>query len=327
MMFQRILVPLDGSKNSERALPVALRLARSNEGTIILLHVVNTNWPSFAQTIYAQALPDKAKFEAEKYLTSLLKSDQFQGIRIKIIVPFGVEGAMILTTAKQQHADIIVISSHGYTGVSRWMVGSIADKVTRYAETPVLLLHGNSALPLGPHPDPAEPLRILVPLDGSIHAMTAIEPAAELVAALGGSSNKTLHLTHVIDDINQLQSSKYYLQRIATKLKQGEIAPIIAEKHLTVTWSVAVNTDTADAIIRLAEDGESMENSGVPGGCDIIAMSTHGLTGLSLWTLDSITERIRIGTPVPLLIIRPTTIDKSRENYHLYEPELHANEA
>ncbi|BCL78633.1 universal stress protein UspA [Ktedonobacteria bacterium brp13] len=320
-MFQRILVPLDGSKRAERTIPVALRLARSNGGTIILLRVVNPNWPSFAQAGLTQELPAKAKFEAENYLLTVSKSKEFHGVHTEIVVPFGSAGATILTTAMLHHADIIVINSHGNTGVSRWIMGSVADKVTRYAEMPVLLFRDKSALPAGS--DPSEPLRILVPLDGSDLAMTALEPAAELVTMLmlSTSTNNTLHLTRVIDDSEKLQAAEYYLQTIATRIQQGEMAPIVARQHMTVTWSIAVNADTADAIVRVAEKGEDTENSGVSGVCNLIAMTTHGLTGLPFWTMGSITERVRAGTQLPLLIVRPTDMGNPLTTHHIYESE------
>jgi len=323
-MFQRILVPLDGSKRAERTIPIALRLARSNGGTIILLRVVNPNWSSFVQAEFAQELPTEAKFEAENYLLTLARSKEFHGVHTEIVVPFGSAGATILTTAMLHHADIIVINSHGHTGVSRWIMGSVADKVTRYAEMPVLLFRDKSALPTGS--GPSEPLRILVPLDGSELAMTALEPAAELVTMLNTATANTLHLTRVIGDSDKLQATRYYLQTIATRIQQGEIAPIVTRQHMIVSWSIAVNVDPAEAIVRVAENAEDTDNSGGSGTCDLIAMTTHGLTGLPFWTLGSITERVRAGTQLPILIVRPTDMGNPLTTHHIYEPESVAPE-
>ncbi|GCE11617.1 universal stress protein [Tengunoibacter tsumagoiensis] len=304
-MFQRILVPLDGSERAERIVPVALRLARSNGGTIILLRVINPNQPLFSQTMPSQELLDEARAEAKDYLEALSRSEPFQGVRTEIVLPFGSAGATILTAAMLHHADIVIINSHGDTGMSRWVMGSVADKVTRYAEMPVLLFRDRSALPLGPHPDPSEPLRVLVPLDGSELATTALEPAAELLTMLSSATNNALHLIRAVDTREKLPAARDYLQAITARIESGQMVPIIARQQIAVTWSVAINADPADAIVRVAENGEDAENSGVFGGCDLVAITTHGLTGLPFWTMGSVTERVRAATQLPMLIIRP----------------------
>jgi nucleotide-binding universal stress UspA family protein len=77
----------------------------------------------------------------------------------------------------------------------------------------------------------------------------------------------------------------------------------------------------------VAEKGEDVEKSGVFAGCDLIAMSTHGLIGHPFWSLGSITERVRVGTHLPLLIIRPAAMHKSLEYHFSYEPEDVISEA
>ncbi|GER90702.1 universal stress protein UspA [Dictyobacter vulcani] len=325
-MFKRILLPLDGSYNAERVIPLALRLARMHAGTLILLRVVNLNLFSASQTSLAKELPAQAKFEAERYLVNLTKKAEFQGIQTEIQAPIGHEASTILEIVKRQQADIIILNSHGYTGLSRWNMGSVAEKVTRYAGVPVLLLRHQSALPLGPHPDPTQPLRILVPLDGSNHAAAALEPAADLIYALSTSANCAIHLVRVIHSTDTLHVARLYLQTITTSLKCGEIAPIVAQQQIPVTWSIAVNKDAADAIIRVAENGEDAENSGVFGACDLIAISTHGITSHPLWTLGSTTERVRGGSRLPMLIIRPSVTETQYAMLDQQEPKVAISE-
>src|SRR5207248_11451026 len=123
-MFKRILVPLDGSGRAERALPIAARLARATGGSIFLVRVLSTEparlhsapgKPNLVQTI-GQA--DLAL--AESYLAGVAESELLTGIPVQTYVPVGLISPSILTMAAEKHADIIVMCSHGYTGVKRW---------------------------------------------------------------------------------------------------------------------------------------------------------------------------------------------------------------
>jgi nucleotide-binding universal stress UspA family protein len=74
---------------------------------------------------------------------------------------------------------------------------------------------------------------------------------------------------------------------------------------MTITYSVGVGLDIAGTLIRIAESGEDVEGTGAFGGCDIVAMATHGRTGLARWIIGSVTDRVLQGTRLPMLIIRP----------------------
>jgi nucleotide-binding universal stress UspA family protein len=106
--------------------------------------------------------------------------------------------------------------------------------------------------------------------------------------------------------------AKRYLSATVEHLHEGLTVPAVADLKLTITWSVAVDTDVARAIIRLAENGEDTEGAGVFGGCDVIAMATHGYSGLQRWAMGSITQRVLSATTLPLLVVRPPDMmDKS----------------
>jgi len=111
-----------------------------------------------------------------------------------------------------------------------------------------------------------------------------------------------------------LYKAKRYLSSTVEHLhlREGLIAPAVADLKLPITWSVAVDTDVASALIRVAENGEDAEGAGVFGGCDLIAMATHGYGGIQRWAMGSITERVLSATKLPLLIVRPPDMmDKS----------------
>ncbi|MFL5624142.1 MAG: universal stress protein, partial [Ktedonobacteraceae bacterium] len=120
---------------------------------------------------------------------------------------------------------------------------------------------------------------------------------------------------------NYLHKAKEYLSATVEHLHEGVIAPSVAAHKLIVTWSVAVDGDVAETLIRVAENGEDAEGAGVFGGCDLIALATHGHGGMQRWVMGSITERVLGATKLPLLIIRPAdatnkigvTYDKTME--------------
>ena len=164
-------------------------------------------------------------------------------------------------------------------------------------------------------------------LDGSTLAKTAIEPAAQLVAAIAAPAQGSLHLMRVVKppttaelraasdqgsierlEENKLHRAKTYLDAIADQLREGPLAAL----NLAITWSVAVDDDVAHAIIRMAENGEDAEGAGVFGRCDLIAIATHGRGGLQHWVLGSITERVLGATKFPILIVRPELMEFNR---------------
>lgn len=332
-MFKRILVPLDGSERAERAIPVAARLARASGGSVVLLRAVSTPiefWPSLAvpEARMADAGFDADRACVEKYLAEMTRSPALNGVPTETEVRFGPPASTILAVAHASHADLIVLCSHGYTGMIHWVLGSVAEKVSRHAPVPVFVLREGGPVPADPHPDITRPLRALVSLDGSSHAKAALEPAAQLIAALAAPAQGALHLVRVVkpatleeekdseDREEFLHKAKRYLSSTVEHLREGLTAPTVADRKLSVTWSVAVETDVASALIRVAENGEDAEGAGVFGGCDLIAMATHGHGGMQRWAMGSITERVLNATKLPLLIVRPPgMMDKSHVSW------------
>lgn len=324
-MFQRILVPLDGSIRAEQAIPVAARIARATGGALILVRAVSTTpewWPAMERRPdVAQAVIDAGLTEAKQYLVAASTAQALSAVSTETVVLYGPAATSILAVAHSSGADLVVLCSHGYTGLTRWVMGSVAEKVARHAAVPVLVLREGGPVPAAPHPDATRPLCALVALDGSAHAKAALAPAAQLVAALAAPATGALHLVRVVKPVSAereakgpehgeideqvLHKAKQYLSTTVDHLREGLTAPAVAGLNLTITWSVAVDTDVAAALIRLAENGEDAEGAGVFGGCDVIAMATHGYSGVQRWAIGSITERVLSATRLPLLIVRP----------------------
>jgi nucleotide-binding universal stress UspA family protein len=132
-MYERILVPLDGSETAETILPFAAKVAGPLDAEVILLHVIADSWGEFVFATRAQA---------KKYLDSLVKGLADKGIRVRTSIRFGsgsTPGA-ILAAAAALDADLIAMASEGRTGLHRLLVGSVAETVLREAQVPVLIV-------------------------------------------------------------------------------------------------------------------------------------------------------------------------------------------
>src|SRR5690242_16462884 len=135
-MFRHILVPLDGSARAEYALPLAARLARNISGTLLLVravYLVSEYWPAISAPYpsMAQAAVDGELKEAEDYLKDLASSPQLAGLPVKTEVLFAPPASTILSVANAYNVDLIMMCSHGYSKVTRWIMGSVAEKVAR----------------------------------------------------------------------------------------------------------------------------------------------------------------------------------------------------
>src|SRR5947209_10516386 len=127
-MFQRILIPLDGSTRAERAIPVAARLAHASGGSVILVRVVSkfsSLWPSVAQrNTLAQQVLAADLAEAERYLRGVATSPELEDVPTESVVQFGPTVSTILAVASASQADLIAVCRHSYTGITRRFVGS-----------------------------------------------------------------------------------------------------------------------------------------------------------------------------------------------------------
>jgi len=308
-MFQRILVPLDGSPRAERAIPVAAHIARASGGTVILVRVIGT-----AADLWSSDTTPTDLTEIERYLTEIKASSNLEGIATEIVALSGQAAFTILHAAHASQADLIVLCSHGYRGTTRMVLGSVAEKVAYHAVAPVLILNEEGPVPLGSHPEATHPLRVLVPQDGSALAVAALEPAASLIAALAAPATGALHLTWVINPKGTEQTLEEAKQNLSAIVKQlhASLAATGLDHNLTITWSVAPGTDVASTLVSLAEHGEKTEGAGGAGAYDVIAMATHGQSGAKRWPIGGTTQRVLNATRLPLLVVRPLDIvDKS----------------
>jgi nucleotide-binding universal stress UspA family protein len=311
-MFQRILVPLDGSDRAEQAIPVAARIARASGGTVILAQAalipvdfqIEKRVPS---EVYSENVIEEVKALPMNYLDKVSKMAELVGVKTETRVEYGDVAPSILAAIEPLGVDLIVMSSHGYSGFKRWALGSVAHKIIPHSPVPVLVLRdGGPTLT-------TNAVSALVALDGSPLAESVLAPVVQLATALAPSMHITLRLVRVVDlpatygygkfaanaFVDQMRAeakreAQAYLAAVAQRLIDSDDI----EPDFIVTTSIAVNPDVAEALVQMAAQELHA------GGCfDLVAMATHGRGGLQRWVLGSVTERVLHSTKLPMLVV------------------------
>ena len=295
--YRAILVPLDGSALAERALPDAVALAARSGARLLLLRVaianlVTRNDPQTGDPYLADLAADYLKDVTARV-----------GGRVTAepVEAWGEPGPVIGRVARERGVDLIVMATHGRSGLGRWLYGSVADYVLRHAPAPVLLVSPLCAA--APAVAGGEPERILVPLDGSLLAETALDPAAALARTIGAR----LLLLQVVepaspagipygagyvyaecDPSTAMREAQGYLEGLACDLRQRGYPTDVA----------VAEGPPAATIARAARER----------GVSRIAMATHGRSGVGRLVLGGVATAVLHLAPVPLLLVPPGAV-------------------
>ena len=144
-MYRRILLPLDGSALAEQALPYAIAQTERFETELVLLRVIEPLprlGGGMSQTAFDRA-EGEMRVWAQEYLEDLAASVKKRGIPVQVVTMKGYPHKAIVRFAEENQVDLIVISARGHSGLSRWLMGSVADRVLRGANVPVLLVRAS----------------------------------------------------------------------------------------------------------------------------------------------------------------------------------------
>jgi nucleotide-binding universal stress UspA family protein len=145
LQLRRILLPTDFSGCGNYALPYAAAIARAANATVICVNVVEPIVPAVGYTGMAEAMPiaemnEQMEDSAERELPDVLNCEELHGLKVEEVIGHGDAAAEIVRIADERQVDLIVISSHGRTGLGRIIFGSTAEAVVRHAGCPVLVV-------------------------------------------------------------------------------------------------------------------------------------------------------------------------------------------
>jgi nucleotide-binding universal stress UspA family protein len=297
-MLKRILVPLDGSDFGEQALPMALRIAERDHAALELVHVYEYLAPFNTQGAppLDPTLDQDLKKDREAYLDSVA-----EWLRLSTNLPVTatvLEGEVAPTLVRYiatRHADLVVMATHGRGGLSRLWLGSVASELMRHSLAPVMLIRPTET---GSRSDPARPLKlVLVPLDGSPAAEEAIDHALS-VAHDKGTEFLLYHVVLPVVYIAEPPDVAFVHEtemESAAQTYLREVAGRIRARGFSVDTRVDIHTSPARAILECVE--------GI--GADLIAMETHGHSGLERVLLGTVADKVTRASPVPVLVHRP----------------------
>lgn len=299
-MYSKILIPLDGSKTAEKVLPYARALAENLKARIELISALNVaEMAAHISAEHARHL-DTLTEEGERRSLEYLKkiATTFPGCSVACTVEKGRPEDVILEKAAIDAGTLIAMATHGRSGLDRWLLGSIAEKVLRGATTPLLLIRASEQT----KSEGEAPLKaVIVPLDGSELAEIVLPAAVELAKKLnleivlfraynipysaygGGDGYYAIDFTELTDAMKD--EAQTYLEKKRAELKgQGfEKISCVAREGLS-----------ADQIIKISRETPA----------SLIAMCSHGRSGAKRWVLGSVTETVVRHGGDPVLVIR-----------------------
>jgi nucleotide-binding universal stress UspA family protein len=293
-MYHGILVPLDGSPFGEHALPIALSIARRTGAQLHLAHVHTPPALEIDGTMDASLRAGE-----QAYLQGLVQRLQigWPGPITSVLLD-GPVAAVLHDHALATRTDLIVMTTHGRGALSRFWLGSVADKLVHQALMPVLLVR-----PQEQAPDLTQEPRfrhILVPLDGSALAehilpgalalgrlMQAEYTVLQAVEPMYATYGAELHAAGLSDQmLKQLQTNAQdYLDRIAASLRAEDVRVRTA---VVVDAPVGAILDYATAH-----------------AVDLIALATNGRGGVARWLVGGVADKVVRGASVPVLLHRP----------------------
>lgn len=314
LKYRSVVVPLDGSPFAEHALPWALSIAKRAQATLKVVRVFSPRDYLDVEMVsyYSPEIVQQGKEECAVYLRQV--ADRIRAVVQDVPVTttlLDLDGSVSETLAEHasaEGADLVVMTTHGRGGFTRLLLGSVADDLVRATPMPLLLVRPHEAEPkLDAFPEMKD---VVVGVDGTKLSERMLESAAGFASVTG--SNLTLarvvspvevsecgetdpgieqEVKHLIEQTNECQKrlverAEIYLEGLAKPLR---------ERGLEVQTRVVVEADPHAALLKLSHAS----------GSGLIALETHGRSGISRWVLGSVADKVIREADVPVLVHRP----------------------
>jgi nucleotide-binding universal stress UspA family protein len=286
-MIGTVVVPLDGSELSERAITYGSAIAERTGAPLLLVHIcrAGADEPEMVESRnylrqVAARLPGRVQFESDR----------------------GRAGESIISLAHEVSEPIIVMSTHGRGGIRRWMTGSVADEVVRGAGVPVVLVRGDQELPEG---SSLTIRSILLPVDGSTYGESAISYAIEIAKTFGS----TIHLLRVVDTPSAYAMLSRHMEAAATGDVLDEIISSMRQEASEYVDRIASEIREHDVevktVILEGYPGEQVIEHERRGYFQLVVMATAGRSGVSRIVFGSVAERVLKLGRSPVMMVRP----------------------
>jgi nucleotide-binding universal stress UspA family protein len=292
-MPEHILVPLDGSEFAEQAITAAKTIAQAYQSKITLISVLQAQgWfktPPISEDKQKQI--DRGFKQKETYLKGIAEKLTAEGLNVNTAIRVGPVAETLNILAEEEDIDLVVITTHGRSGLGRWLTGSVANRIIQLISYPTLVIRPvETAKVIAPTYE-----KILVTLDGSEFAERVLPYAkasapfgSELILLSVPQIPEAQAFGAVVEEIQELRQeaerkSKAYLESVATALKEEGISARV----------IVTGSRPAETIISVME----AEN------VDLLMMSTHGRGGLDRLLVGSVAERIIQNTSRPVFLL------------------------
>lgn len=304
-MYKKIVVPLDGSELAETSLHYATQLTAKSGAELILLHVCGPEechcdaekcWVEPMHRVYLEHKADEVRQHVH--------ASGVTEARVRSVIFCGDSADQILRYAEENNVSLIVMTTHGRSGIKRWVMGSVAMKVHRCSTVPVRLIRALSSDEAAPEDWPEK--KILVLLDGSERA----EQVLPYVIDHANMSDSEVTLIRVVEILHMYggletrfpPKERKRLDEDAINIAKGYLAQV-AERFqnkgiVVVKTNVLYGDNAPQEIINYATRSHP----------NLIALTTHAQCTLSVWPIGSTADKVIHGTSSPILLIRPSDV-------------------